>query len=418
MGNDKKILVYADWQDLENAQLMGVLHASSLRGKEVLSFEYDKKWLKSGFTQKIDPDLELFEGFQYVREGKNNFGIFLDSSPDRWGRVLMERRETILAKIENRQRKTLSETDFLLGVFDEQRVGALRFKTNINGEFQNNNKNFATPPFSSIKELERASYNLENELIENDDETLKWLNLLLAPGSSLGGARPKAGVIDENGELWIAKFPSQNDIYDVGAWEMVANELAQNAGLNVAKATAAKFYGKHHTFLSKRFDRTANGKRIHFASAMTLLGYNDGANFQDGASYLEIVEFILQNGANIDADLQELFRRIAFSVCVKNTDDHLRNHGFLLAKNGWTLSPAFDINPNPKGTGLKLNISENDNSLDFNLLIEVAPFFRISAENAEQIIKKIKKTVLNWQKIASKYKISKEEQKYMSSAFE
>ncbi|MDR2149073.1 MAG: HipA domain-containing protein [Tannerella sp.] len=416
MDAKKDIGVYADWQGLEQPRVMGILHGVSLRSKEIFLFEYDKNWLKSSFAQKIDPDLELFAGYQYVKEGKSNFGVFLDSSPDRWGRVLMERRETILAKLESRPRKNLMESDFLLGVFDEHRTGALRFKTEENGDFQNYNEDFTTPPFTSIRELEQASYNLENELITDDSEVLKWLNMLLAPGSSLGGARPKASVADTNGNLYIAKFPSKNDTFDVGAWEMIVNELARKAGINAAQATARKFYGNHHTFLTKRFDRE-NTDRIHFASAMTLLGYNDGASFQENVSYLEIVEFIIRNGSDVNADLEELFRRIVFSVCVKNTDDHLRNHGFLLVKNGWTLSPAFDINPNPKGTGLKLNISEYDNSLDLNLLRDVAHYFRISKDAVENIVANTKAAVSQWQILANKYDLSREEQSYMNAAF-
>ncbi|GHV44257.1 toxin HipA [Bacteroidia bacterium] len=408
----QKILVYADWENLNN-QFIGTLYANFVRGKEIFSFEYDKKWLQSPYSQQLDPDLQNFSGIQYLREGKSNFGAFLDSSPDRWGRVLMERRESILARLENRQRKNLSESDFLLGVFDENRMGALRFKTEEKGNFLNDNRGFSTPPFSSIRDLEYAAYQLENENIENDTEILRWLSVLLAPGSSLGGARPKAGVKDEKGELWIAKFPSKNDNYDVGAWEMTVNELAVMAGVNVAKAQARKFYGKHHTFLTKRFDRNAD-KRIHCASAMTLLGYSDGA---EGVSYLELAEFIQRGGANVAADLEELFRRIVLNICVSNTDDHLRNHGFLLARGGWTLSPAYDINPNPRDNGLKLNISETDNSLDLDLAKEVAPYFRLNAEKANKIIETVKNAVKNWQKTATKYQISREEQEYMRTAF-
>jgi serine/threonine-protein kinase HipA len=246
---------------------------------------------------------------------------------------------------------------------------------------------------------------------------LKWLYLLLAPGSSLGGARPKAGIRNKDGALWIAKFPSKEDKYNIGAWEMITNELAQMAGLNVAQAMAKPFYGKHHTFLTKRFDRTVTGQRLHFASAMTLLGYTDGAGFQEGASYLELAEFIIRKGANVNRDLEELFRRIVFSICVSNTDDHLRNHGFLLTSAGWTLSPAYDINPNPKGAGLKLNISAHDNSLNLNLATKVAPFFRLTDADAEIIIQKTVGAVSNWKKKAMKYRISREEQDRMSSAF-
>jgi serine/threonine-protein kinase HipA len=417
MDYPKKIFVYADWETLNGAKFVGTLLSSVSRGKEIFSFEYDKQWLQSPFAREIDPDLGLYSGFQYLREGKNNFGIFSDSSPDRWGRVLMERREAILARMENRPYRNLTESDFLLGVFDEQRMGALRFKETPAGAFLNDNSNFATPPWTSIRDLEYASYQLENDLIENEPELLKWLYMLLAPGSSLGGARPKAGVSDENGALWIAKFPSKEDTHDVGAWEMIVNELAQKAGLNVVQAMAKQFYGKHHTFLTKRFDRTPDGNRRHFASAMTLLGYNDGADFQDGASYLELVEFIIRKSAKVNQDLEELFKRIVFSIYISNTDDHLRNHGFLLTETGWILSPAYDINPNPKGSGLKLNISEYDNSLNPDLAREVAPFFRLSGEQVENIIGKIENAVSEWNLTASKYKIPREEQNKMRNAF-
>ena len=386
MKNNREILVYADWEGLETPQMVGTLFSSRSRGKEIFSFEYDEKWLQSSSVQEIDPDLGLFSGIQYLHDEKSNFGVFLDSSPDRWGRVLMDRRESILARMENRQRRVLNESDYLLGVFDEQRMGALRFKESTTGTFVNDNRSFATPPWTSIRELEQASYRLENDLFENDPEQLKWLYMLLAPGSSLGGARPKAGVRDTGGALWIAKFPSKEDKFDVGAWEMIVNELAQMAGINVAQAMAQPFHGKQHTFLTKRFDRTATGKRLHFASAMTLSGYTDGVSFREGASYLELAEFIIRKGANVIRDLEELFRRIVFFICVSNTDDHLRNHGFVLTTSGWTLSPAYDMNPNPNGAGLKLNISAHDNSLDLNLATEVASFFRLTNHQAATII--------------------------------
>ena len=417
MNNNKEILVYADWEGLGVPQFIGTLFSSYSKGKEIFSFEYDKAWIQSSFVQEIDPDLGLYPGIQYLRDEKSNFGVFLDSSPDRWGRLLMDRRESIIARMENRPRRNLDESDYLLGVFDEQRMGALRFKETSSEVFLNYNRNFAIPPWTSIRELEQASYQLENELIEDDSEILKWLYMLLAPGSSLGGARPKAGVKNIDNSLWIAKFPSKEDHYDVGAWEMIVNKLAQMAGLNVAQAMAKPFFGKHHTFLTKRFDRTVTGERLHFASAMTLLGYTDGISFQEGASYLELAEFIIRKGANINRDLEELFRRIVFSICVSNTDDHLRNHGFLLSKNGWTLSPAYDINPNPKGTGLKLNISLHDNSLDLNLASEIASFFRLTNDKATAIIQNTVNVVSKWKQVALKYKISRDEQDRMSPAF-
>lgn len=415
-AQEREILVYADWVGLEQVTLMGTLIATYARGEEVFSFEYDEAWLRSENAQNLDPDLQLYSGQQYLRDEKINFGTFLDSSPDRWGRVLMERREAVLARQEERKAKTLFETDYLLGVFDGYRMGALRFKETAEGDFLNNNKDMAAPPWASIRELEQASLRLEDE-DRDDTEKLKWLTILMAPGSSLGGARPKASVLDEKGNLWIAKFPSKKDGTDVGAWEMVVHQLAIKAGLNVAESNTGKFYSKEHTFLTKRFDRTPEGKRIHFASAMTLLGHTDGTNHESGASYLELVEFITKQGARVNEDLEELWKRIAFSVCVSNIDDHLRNHGFLLTPTGWVLSPAYDINPVAKATGLSLNISETDNSLSLELALYVAKYFRVSDQRAREIIEIIKKSVCEWNSVAEKIGLSKNERAVMASAF-
>ena len=418
MSNEKnRIYVYADWIELGSPTLMGTLSVEFLRGKEIFSFEYADEWLNSDNTQILDPDLGFYSGVQYIGEGKSNFGLFLDSSPDRWGRVLMKRREAILAKSEKRPISTLCESNFLLGVYDLHRMGALRFKLDQDGDFLDNNKDYSAPPWTFIRELEYASLELEKSIEQDNPDLLKWLNILMAPGSSLGGARPKASVQNTDGSLWIAKFPSNNDETDIGAWEMVINELAQQVGITMAEAMAKKYNSKQHTYLTKRFDRTSDGMRIHFSSAMTLLGYTDGADAEDGVSYLELVEFIIQNGANVKEDLTELFRRIVFSIAVSNTDDHLRNHGFILTKQGWVLSPAYDINPNPYGIGLKLNISEEDNSLDFNLALSVAPYFRLTEREASDIIQKIKSVILKWEEIAIKYQISKSEREMMNFAF-
>jgi serine/threonine-protein kinase HipA len=362
--------------------------------------------------------LQLFSGSQYAKDEKQNFGVFLDSSPDRWGRILMKRREAAMARSEKRTDRTLRESDYLLGVFDGHRMGGIRFKDDPDGPFLNYNKTLASPPWTSIRELEQISLRLEDDNAIEDPEYLKWLNILINPGSSLGGARPKASVVDDKKNLWIAKFPSKSDTKDIGGWEMVTNELARNAGLNVAVSKVHKFSGKYYTFLTKRFDRTDTKERVHYASAMTMLGYVDGINFQDGVSYLEIVEFLTRNGANIENDLSELWQRIVFSLFVSNTDDHLRNHGFILTEKGWTLSPAFDINPNEDGTGLSLNISLDDNSLDLDLTLEVAEYFRLSNENAMKKIENIKKSVKNWRSVASKYQLPKSEQELMAKVFE
>jgi serine/threonine-protein kinase HipA len=411
----KDIQVYAHWQDLQEPAIMGILSVSPAKGKESFSFEYADAWLKSDFSQMIDPDLQMYSGAYYPRGDKPNFGVFLDSCPDRWGRVLMQRREAAIAKQEDRAVKKLLESDFLLGVFDGHRMGALRFKVEQNGPFLNDNKEMAAPPWTSLRELEHASLKFEEDNTD-DPEYVKWLSMLIAPGSSLGGARPKASVVDAVNNLWIAKFPSRNDEKDVAAWEMVANQLAINAGLNIAEGKLQKFNNKYHTYLTKRFDRTVNNERIHFASAMTLLGHTDGDDAA-GASYLELMEFISRHGAAVEKDLEELWRRIVFFIFIKNTDDHLRNHGFLLTDKGWLLSPAYDINPNEYGKGLSINITDADNSLDLDLAREVAGYFRLTDEKAESIIQEISLIVKDWRKIAANYKISNAEQERMSTAF-
>jgi serine/threonine-protein kinase HipA len=415
MAAKKTIFVYANWEDFKEPTLMGTLSVIPSKGKETFSFEYAKEWLAIGFSQMIDPDLHFYNGPQYLQEEKRNFGIFLDSSPDRWGETLMKRREAILARKEERKEKTLLPSDYLLGVFDVHRMGALRFKESLDGPFLNDNKDMATPPWASLRELEHASLKFEEDNTD-DTEYLKWLNMLIAPGASLGGARPKASIVDPKGELWIAKFPSVNDDKNVGAWEMVVNELAVKAGLNVAEGAIRKFNNKNHTYLTKRFDRTTKGERIHFASAMTLLGYTDGVG-SEGASYLELAEFIIKNGAQVEEDLKELWRRIVFYISVKNTDDHLRNHGFILTRSGWILSPAYDINPVDHGTGLSLNISEEDNSLDLALALSMAAFFRLSEEEAHEIIEQVAEAINEWTDVAKKHGISKAEQDRMAKAF-
>jgi serine/threonine-protein kinase HipA len=417
--NSQDVFVYADWDQINGPLFMGRLHAELLRGKEVFSFEYDQDWLKSGNAQLLDPDLQLYAGMQFLNdESKGNFGLFLDSSPDRWGRILMKRKEAAMARKEERPEKHLYELDYLMWVFDAHRMGGLRFKYETSGDFQNDNKKLASPPWTSIRELEEISLRLENDDVIDDPDYLRWLNMLVAPGSSLGGARPKASILDQSKQLWIAKFPSKNDQSDIGGWEMVARELAIGSGIQMAEAQARRFSCRNHTYLTRRFDRTPSGNRIHFASAMTLLGHHDGQDHVDGVSYLELVDFITSRGGRVELDLEQLWRRIVFSICVSNIDDHLRNHGFLLTNTGWVLSPAFDINPVETGTGLKLNISESDNALDLDLAMEVHEYFRLSKDRAFHIIKEIGKSVKRWRTIATNIGISKSEQELKSKAFQ
>jgi serine/threonine-protein kinase HipA len=416
-NNKRYIHVYAHWSGMENPLHMGILHSDRLKGKEVFSFEYKDEWLKNGPAQLLDPRLQLYSGLHYLNEEHDNFGIFLDSSPDRWGRILMRRREAAIARNENRAENKLFETDYLLGVYDGHRMGALRFKIEEDGPFLNDNKHMASPPWTSLRELEQISLRLEDDDVIDDPEYLKWLSMLIAPGASLGGARPKASIVDNNGSLWIAKFPSRNDQGDIGGWEIVTYELAVLAGITMAESKAQKFSSDYYTFLTKRFDRGNDGQRIHFASAMTILGYTDGQDHVDGASYLELVDFIQNNGANVEQDLEQLWRRIVFSICITNTDDHLRNHGFLLKNDGWVLSPAYDINPIENGAGLKLNISDTDNSLDLNLALEVSEYFRLSDKRASEIIDEILNVVAGWKEVAKKYGISRAEQELKAIAF-
>lgn len=414
----RNIYVYAHWVGMKEPVLMGELKAEFVRGKEIFSFSYAEDWLKSSFSQILDPELLFYSGSQYAGDEKSNFGVFLDSSPDRWGRILMKRREAATARSEGRTEITLRESDYLLGVFDSHRMGALRFREDPDGPFLNNNETLASPPWTSIRELEQISLRLEDVDITDDPEYLKWLTMLVNPGSSLGGARPKASVLDDKKNLWIAKFPSKTDIKDIGGWEMVANELARNAGLNVAISQIQKFSSRFYTFLTKRFDRTDAGERIHYASAMTMLGYKDGDSFHEGVSYLEIVDFLTNNGAKIDSDLKELWSRIVFNIFISNTDDHLRNHGFILTDKGWILSPAYDINPNEDGTGLSLNIDLDDNSLSLDLPIKVVEYFRLDKDDGLIIIDHIRKVVSDWRRIANKYQLPKSEQELMAKVFE
>ena len=396
---------------------MGILSVSESRGKEIFSFEYDDSWLESRERVLLDPGLQFYSGPQYVYDEKPNFGLFTDSAPDRWGRMLIKRREAFDARAHGRLQKRLFESDFLLGVYDGSRMGGLRYKTEKNGEFLDNNHTFASPPWTSIRELENASLKLEGEDAEKNSSYRRWLNLLVAPGSSLGGARPKAVVRDSENHLWIAKFPGRNDEVDSGAWEMVVHELAQRAGIKMSACRAEKFTSRHHTFLTKRFDRSPMQERIHYSSAMTMLGYGDGAGAAAGVSYIEIAEFLVRHGASPDEDLKQLWKRVVFSIAVSNTDDHLRNHGFLLTPFGWRLSPAFDINPDPQGTGLSLNITENDNHLDPDLTLEIAPFFRVDHKEGKEIITKTVGVVSLWAAIADTYGIGSFEKELMSGAF-
>lgn len=404
--------VYADWVGVDGPSKVGVLRSNRVRKTEHFSFSYDEEWLKSPRAQQIDPDLQLFSGEQHSQHNQN-FRSFFDSCPDRWGRLLMNRREAVYAKKEDRKPRDLTEMDYLLGVHDAVRMGALRFKQLEEGPFLNDDNRLAAPPISSLAELAHAVQKIEDSNAVDDPDYLKWLHMLMSPGSSLGGARPKASVIDGEGDLCIAKFPSRLDDYDYSAWEYVMSRLAKDAGVKMADCRIQKFNSEYHTFITKRFDRQGEG-RLLFTSAMTQLGYYDG-DYE--ASYLEIAQFLTEHGSNTKIDLAQLWRRIVFNIAVSNTDDHLRNHGFIFDDGGWTLSPAYDINPNPKGDALHLSIDEANASLDYSLAMDVIEFFQLKTKDAESIKQQVITAVSSWSKIAEEVGISRGQRELMVPAF-
>lgn len=410
----RTIEVWADWSSLACAARVGVLSATPSRGKEVFAFTYDEAWLAHADRPSLDPALSLYRGAQYASEGRDNFGAFLDSSPDRWGRVLMRRREAQRAREQGRKPRTLLESDYLLEVYDGHRLGGLRFRLHAEGPFLDDDDELASPPWTSLRELEQIAFELEREGVEDHPSYGRWLKMLLAPGRSLGGARPKAGVRAPDGTLWIAKFPSREDQHDIGAWEWVTHSLATRAGVLTAPARCQRFHtaSRHHTFLTRRFDRSGE-ERHHFASALTMLEKRDG----EAGCYLELAEVIAQRSVHPARDLEELWRRICFSVCVSNVDDHLRNHGFLLEARGWSLAPAFDMNPDPTGDGLTLDISATDNAQDLALVRDVAVHFRLKPARADAIIAEVRAAVRSWRLVAAELGLAQAAQDRMARAF-
>ena len=413
-ANQKVSYIYENFFSAE-PNLLGTLFVERIRGRESYSFEYDSEWLKSSSSYMfIDPDLQLYAGRQYPSGAKSMFGLFTDSCPDRWGRLLMTRRERILAQREDRKPRKLLDSDFLMGVYDETRMGAIRFKLDKDGPFLSDDSETPTPPWTSLRALEEAA-----RQFENDDSGMeeRWVKQLIKPGSSLGGARPKATVLDPEGNLWIAKFPSKHDDVNVGAWEKVTHDLARLCGLDVPESMLVNFSHYGSTFLVRRFDRSGSN-RVHFASAMTMLGKTDGASSTDGSSYLELVSFLKSNGAAPKRDLIELWKRIVFSMAVSNTDDHLRNHGFVLKRDGWHLSPLYDVNPVPEGDMLSLCVNEDDATISLDLALEIAPLCGIGTKDAPVIAAEILKTVReNWERLATECGLGRDAKEYMRPAF-
>lgn len=407
------IFIDADWRNLDGPQRVGAARISSVRGRDTLSFAFDPDWLAKQGGLMLDPLLLETTGWNYPAGGGLP-GILHDSAPDRWGRVLMRRRETENARREGRPERSLTDVDFLLGVSDLSRSGGLRFRTATDGPFLAKATGEEVPPMTSLRKLEAVARRID---VDGDAEWSNEMELLLAPGSSLGGARPKATVAAPDGSLWVAKFSSGRDEVDVGAWEAITYELAGLCGLRTAEARAESHSRHGHTFLIRRFDRDGSA-RIHFASAMCLLGSKDGDGAGSGIGYLDLADLIVRISASPGEDLKELWQRIVFSILVKNTDDHLRNHGFLLGPGGWRLSPLFDVNPTPWGAALSLNITENSNLLDLSLALDVATHFRIRPSDAEGFISTCRQVLSNWKTMAGDRGLPKSEITRMARAFQ
>jgi serine/threonine-protein kinase HipA len=405
----KQIEVYADFDWLAEPMRIGTLSYEQLRGSDSYGFTFDKTWLQRHADVFLCPDLNPYPGPQYGVPGRDIFGCFSDALPDRWGRTLLNRREQIHAADEHRPARRLSSFDYLLGIDDYARMGGLRFKLAPDGPFVNVANELRIPPLTEVQVLIEASQEVERCEERNELPGMKWIAQLVQPGSSLGGARPKANVVDEAGAIMMAKFPSRKDDYDVALWEHLCHLLAAQAGIKSAQTRVISVGSRYHTLLSRRFDRTSEGRRIHFASAMTLLGMVDGDNADSGHGYLDIVDFIVQHCTDVEANLRELYRRVAFNICVGNTDDHFRNHGFLLTAKGWTLSPAYDINPTNQGYQ-SLLISASDNRSDLSVLLSASEEYLIPRPEAETIILEVVQAVRSWRTIATRLGLTTRDQ--------
>lgn len=405
-GNDLEV-----WLDGERAPACMVGTLTHDRGQ--VRFRYSRSWLHDPRAFALDPDLSLDESPFFPKPELGNFGIFLDSSPDRWGQMLMKRREALQAKDEKRSPRTLYAWDFLIGVQDFTRQGALRFRRPGTEDFLGNEK-LAAPPITSLRELEAVAYQLSARKLDDLDALRKWLAVLVAPGASLGGARPKANFTESDGSLWIGKFPARDDDRDVGAWEWTARDVAAKAGIDVPPAKLVRLNSDFHTYTVKRFDRV-NGARRFYASAMTLLRKESS----EGTSYLELAQFLRAkgDGAHANADLEQLFRRVAFNVAVGNRDDHLRNHGFVLGESGWRLAPAFDVNPNIDKAEHVLNIDDSDNRPSLQTVMDTAAFYGLESGRAWEIVEEIACAVDGWKDAARRAGISRADIELTAGAF-
>jgi len=401
--------VWLDADFLADKLQIGTLH----HDRTALRFAYDAAWIRHPLSFAIDPDLSLGEGVFHPKPEQGNFRVFDDSAPDRWGQMLMKRREALSAKDEGRAPRTLYAWDFLIGVQDSTRQGALRMRREGQTRFLADDPRSA-PPVTSLRELEAVAREVTAKRLEDLDALRRWLAVLVAPGASLGGARPKANFTDTDQSLWIAKFPANDDERDIGAWESITHDLAQRVGIDVPPARTYAFGGEFHTFCVQRFDRVEKRRRF-YASAMAMLQKDQS----DGTSYLDIAEFLHHRGAkqHVAADLEQLFRRVAFNVAIGNRDDHLRNHGFILTSNGWRLAPAFDVNPNVDKAEHVLNLDESDNRPSLATVIDTAEWYSLSKDSGAKIVGEITEATSRWRQLATRAKIARADIELTAVAF-
>ncbi len=378
-----------------------------------LCFEYAAEWLDSSAFMVLDPMLGHYPGPQYPLAERENFGLFDDSSPDRWGRLLMRRREALRAQAEDRRARTLTAWDFLLGVDDTTRMGALRLRDPASGAYLDRSE-VPVPPVTELRRLESASWQMEAALETDDLSALDhWLRVLVAPGSSLGGARPKCSFRMPDGSLWLAKFPAHGDDHDVGLWEQVLMRLALRAGITTADSQLQDFGRRYRTFCARRFDREGQ-RRLPFVSAMNFAEKVDG----EAASYLDIVQALDDHGTReVKAELAQLFRRVVFNILVGNRDDHLRNHGFIVSPEGIRLAPAYDLNPMPEKADHALAIDETSTAPDLSSALATASLYALRGNQAGRIVDEIREVVASWQDEARTQGASRAEILLMAPAF-
>lgn len=411
----EKLDVIAGFDWLEKEEKIGTLGHESLRGSDVFSFEFDKNWLNRHSDIILGRDLQPFTGIQYSPVGNRIFGCFSDALPDRWGRRLIDLRAAQEQKANGRT--ALSDWDYLKGVEDSLRMGGFRFKDSADGAYISVTPDYSVPPVLHIDELLQAAGEIEKSDYRHMAPEEKWVQRLFQPGSSMGGARPKA-CVERGGHLYLAKFPSVKDTLNVSRWEHFAHLMAKECGISAAQTEVITAGTGQDILLSRRFDRTDDNRRVHIASSLTLLGFTDGDGEKTGKGYLDMVDFIVASGGTrIETDLEELYRRVAFNICIGNADDHFRNHAFLLGKKGWELSPAYDMNPtNSLYQGLLIDTHSNDS--DLNRLYEAHELYMLDETTARGIIMDVTRNMKYWEGMAQDAGLSRREVSYFSERFE